>query len=744
MERLNMTARTVGLAAAAMLAPLALAQNDRINDQVTGWWYYYNASPATIDAEMANNRRPFNIGYTGSNYDVILVANSGEYAATGMDAYWGVSIASLNNSLANSNNRIIDLEIVDPNLGTYSAVVVDNSGATAAPGWDWDTGLTFAQLAAWPAANNLRPIDVDVYQSAAGTRYSVVGVPNTGSNQQDSWWLFGASEADVNNALNTNGARLIDIDVVDDNPPTFNVIMVGDNAGLGAWYYGLTSADVSFYLNQNGARLTCLHRYSTPSGTRFAIAMVDNSNAQTRRLRSLMNNALSDGVYGFHAQRVGFSEVAGLNDTFDAEPASMIKIMHAAYAIDRCASGLDALGNNVYVNDTCNSGSCPSSTTPCSPVNEALSVAMQDMLVNSDNGRTMAIELRYGRANINNWAANLGLSQSAINRRIGCLCQTPDNVMSMQDVCDLYEMIADGTIFNQGWEDTLHNLMSNGTGSNGTLGGIITDEAADTNLTNTELAQFRAAVTWRGKGGSSTDCNGLSRRSTAGWCELPHRGFLFGQYVSLMREYTAAAFVNDVTSSTEAGNMVSFGELLREQVREALQSWDNACTTPVINNEPDSTQVFVGDDAAFTVGLAAGSGSRTYQWQYRFNNNWVSVPDNAQYSGVTTSTLTVHNCQQWYLSNYRCIVTDVCGTDTSATAVLTVSPAPPPTCDDIDFNNDGLFPDTADIDDFLSVFSGGPCSTNNCGDIDFNNDGLFPDTTDIDAYLAVFSGGACV
>ncbi len=65
------------------------------------------------------------------------------------------------------------------------------------------------------------------------------------------------------------------------------------------------------------------------------------------------------------------------------------------------------------------------------------------------------------------------------------------------------------------------------------------------------------------------------------------------------------------------------------------------------------------------------------------------------------------------------------------------------TCDPIDFNTDGLFPDTQDIDDFLSVFSGGTCSTGTCGDIDFNNDTLFPDTADIDALISVFSGGAC-
>jgi hypothetical protein len=68
-----------------------------------------------------------------------------------------------------------------------------------------------------------------------------------------------------------------------------------------------------------------------------------------------------------------------------------------------------------------------------------------------------------------------------------------------------------------------------------------------------------------------------------------------------------------------------------------------------------------------------------------------------------------------------------------------------PVCDSIDFNNDGLFPDTLDIDDFLSVFSGGPCSNDPlCGDIDFNNDGLFPDTLDVDSLLSVFSGGPCL
>jgi hypothetical protein len=72
-------------------------------------------------------------------------------------------------------------------------------------------------------------------------------------------------------------------------------------------------------------------------------------------------------------------------------------------------------------------------------------------------------------------------------------------------------------------------------------------------------------------------------------------------------------------------------------------------------------------------------------------------------------------------------------------------------CDSIDFNRDGLAPDSQDIDDFLAVLSGGPgaCSTAppngpGCGDLDYNNDGLFPDSLDLDALLLRLSGGPCL
>jgi hypothetical protein len=74
---------------------------------------------------------------------------------------------------------------------------------------------------------------------------------------------------------------------------------------------------------------------------------------------------------------------------------------------------------------------------------------------------------------------------------------------------------------------------------------------------------------------------------------------------------------------------------------------------------------------------------------------------------------------------------------------LVVDFLPAPTCDSIDFNGDGLFPDDTDLVEFLTVLAGGDCTTGTCNDIDFNNDGLFPDDSDLLAFLTLLAGGDC-
>ncbi len=62
-------------------------------------------------------------------------------------------------------------------------------------------------------------------------------------------------------------------------------------------------------------------------------------------------------------------------------------------------------------------------------------------------------------------------------------------------------------------------------------------------------------------------------------------------------------------------------------------------------------------------------------------------------------------------------------------------------CDDIDFNNDEVFPDDQDVVDFFNVLAGADCPA--CNDIDFNNDGVFPDDQDVVDFFNVLAGGNC-
>ena len=66
-----------------------------------------------------------------------------------------------------------------------------------------------------------------------------------------------------------------------------------------------------------------------------------------------------------------------------------------------------------------------------------------------------------------------------------------------------------------------------------------------------------------------------------------------------------------------------------------------------------------------------------------------------------------------------------------------------PTCDTLDYNQDGDFPTPLDLEDFIAANAGNICST--CStDLDFNNDGDFPSPLDVEAFISVNSGGPCL
>jgi hypothetical protein len=90
--------------------------------------------------------------------------------------------------------------------------------------------------------------------------------------------------------------------------------------------------------------------------------------------------------------------------------------------------------------------------------------------------------------------------------------------------------------------------------------------------------------------------------------------------------------------------------------------------------QPTNTMADVCQTAGFSVG-ARGVGTLRYQWRL----DGVPLSNDAYFSGVTTSNLTVRPCLYAYEGNYDVVVTDDCGSIhsvTSRVAKLTIKPGP--------------------------------------------------------------------
>ena len=100
------------------------------------------------------------------------------------------------------------------------------------------------------------------------------------------------------------------------------------------------------------------------------------------------------------------------------------------------------------------------------------------------------------------------------------------------------------------------------------------------------------------------------------------------------------------------------------------------CVQGVFTTNPSSTSIQCSGNASFTV--AATGSALTFQWQYRVNASspWLTVPNAAPYSGVTTTTLTLTNASQTLNGyQYRAVMQGPCtAVDFSGIATLTVTP----------------------------------------------------------------------
>ena len=160
----------------------------------------------------------------------------------------------------------------------------DDRDRTTPTGAVWFTDQTTTDLgnlvnAGW------RFTEIEI-ESTSPFEFTVAAVQNSGSYAKAWWYAIGVTTSQLTTTINSNTARLIDIEPYDDSGTTkFAAVMIS-NTGADAkswwWYPSQTSAQVGTNLTANNGRLTCLERYTTGGVDRFATVMIANTGIDYR------------------------------------------------------------------------------------------------------------------------------------------------------------------------------------------------------------------------------------------------------------------------------------------------------------------------------------------------------------------------------------------------------------------------------------------------------------------------------
>ncbi|MGI9019151.1 MAG: serine hydrolase [Solirubrobacterales bacterium] len=140
-------------------------------DAGKAWWWYYDKTPAQIEAlEQANNARAIDIDpMTNDTSSVVMISNTGaDYAPS--ELYFGGSQTTLEQTMRQQRLRPIDVEPRGPYASSYDAIAVPDEGKQ----WDWYT-TTPADVANGSAPGE-RPYDLDLFTGAVTEAYSVLSM----------------------------------------------------------------------------------------------------------------------------------------------------------------------------------------------------------------------------------------------------------------------------------------------------------------------------------------------------------------------------------------------------------------------------------------------------------------------------------------------------------------------------------------------------------------------------------------
>lgn len=233
---------------------------------------------------------------------------------------------------------------------------------------------------------------------------------------------------------------------------------------------------------------------------------------------------------------------------------------------------------------------------------------------------------------------------------------TPPTVYNVVNNCDNSPL--NGYTYNQAAQITFsEGVYTNNNATGALVGGDLNVTASSGNAT---------LQSWGVISGSHT-AGGTTINITTNW-----NGTVLGSE-KLRADAATAASIYD-----KAGNAMAVAGS-DQGGPAAPKNWDYAKSQIVILTQPTNTSTCETGTAQFTTS-AQGGLSVAYQWQYYNGSSWVDLSNatinGATFSNVTTSQMTVTNpnSTNWNGKQFRCNVTNDCGSLATNAATLTVNP----------------------------------------------------------------------
>ncbi len=574
---------------AAAPAGAAVPDPERNSTVQTSWHWWYGLSASQVeDKYKADGDRIIDIEVQSTSptrFSVATVRNTGVYAR-GWHWYHGLTATQLSARIAEKNARLIDLETYESQgKRLFAAVMVVNSG-DADKNWHWYHGVSSAALEDRLDEHDSRLIDLESYSAGGETRYAAIMIRNTGVDKKGWWWWRNVPLSTVQNSASTNEARTFSLDRLPNG--RYNALQVKRGSEFSTYEVDMDARRVGDFVSQNGGRIVDLDSYLSGGQRRFTAIINDNVDHFNARVRAEARNApkMRTARFGAWVKQVGGPVSVSLGGDRVFEPASVMKIVHHLYLHKRLEASPAEDLNAIVEYPTCPASGrtglcaivplsekdlCPTGPGVTATGSTTLDDADRQMMAVSDNRTTRSIELRYGRAALNLFAASTGAKSTRINHDIGCFGPTLNDA-TLADLSVMIEGAQNGTILKtdavrRRFFDTM--IQVNQTGD--PLKALVTEEAKAAGKPSVVSAFMKATVN-RAKGGGYA---GGTRLVQAGFGRMlfpfkvngviQQRAFAYGHF------FNCEDCLGD--PATADAYQALANEKFRAAVRSALATW---------------------------------------------------------------------------------------------------------------------------------------------------------------------------